>query len=428
MGLLALLFGSFLVLILLRVPVSFALGLASLLTAFAGKISPTMVIQQTYRGLDSFPLLAVPFFLLVGQLMNDNGVTDRLIKFSNALVGHIKGGLGHVNIVVSMIFAGLSGSSQADTAGIGSVLIPAMIREGYDRPFSVAVTAASSTMGVIIPPSIMMIIYGAMGGVSIGALFLAGAIPGVLIGLGQMALTYYFAIKRGYPAGKRATLKQFGGAFREAALPLAIPVILIGGITSGVFTPTEASMITAVYSLALGFLYRSVNLKQLPKVFKETVLLYSLTLICVGTATSFGWLMAYLKAPELILDLVAPVASNPTIILLIVMALFLIVGCLIDAVPAIIIFLPLLNKLGAAAGINPIHMGIVVVMTLSLGLVTPPYGVCLLLASRIGGMTVRDSFVAILPFVWLFMVTIVLIILVPQISLFLPSLFMPQAV
>lgn len=428
MELLVLLFGSFLVLIILNVPICFALGLSSLLTAFAGGISPTMVIQQTYRGLDSFPLLAVPFFLLVGQLMNDNDVTERLIRFSNSLVGHIRGGLGQVNVVCSMIFAGLSGSSQADTAAEGSIIIPAMIKAGYDERFSVAITAATSTMGVIIPPSIMMVIYGAMGGVSIGALLLAGIIPGILVGLGQMALTYYFAIKNDYPAGKRASLSEVISTFKDAFLPLGIPVILIGGISFGFFTPTESSMIAAIYTLMLGFVYRTVDVKQLPGIFKRTVYMYSLTLICCGTATTFGWLMAYLGAPEMILNLMGPMVSNPTLVLLLVMALFIVVGCIIDAVPAIIIFLPLINELVEAAGIHPIHMGIVVVMTLALGLITPPYGVCLLLATRIGNITVREGFSAILPFVFLFITTIILIILLPQIALFLPKLIMPTIV
>jgi len=416
----------FIVLILLRIPVAFALGLSTLFITFITKISPTMVIQQTYRGLDSFPLLAVPFFLLVGQLMNDNGVTTKLINLSDATVGHIRGGLGHVNVLVSMIFAGMSGSSTADTASIGIIMIPQMIKKGYSKEFSVAVTAASSTIGVIIPPSIMMIIYGAMGGASTGALLVAGIIPGIIVGIGQMFLVYLYAVKNKTPIYGKLSFNNFFKRFKQSFLALLVPLILVGGIISGLFTPTEASMVAVVYTLFLGFIYRSTNRERILTQFTKAVKLYSITLFCVGTATCFSWILAYYKTPELVIKILGPWLDHPSLILFLVMVIYLFLGTIIDAIPAIIILLPVLSRLNVASNINPLHMGIVVCMTLALGLVTPPYGLCLLMASKIGGIDSFYAFKSMLPFAALFVFTIILIILVPEIALWLPKIFFPR--
>lgn len=424
---LVLLMGSFFLMIALKIPVAFALGLSSLLTIKYLGLSLFSVVNQMYAGIDSFPLLAVPFFLLLGSLMNEGGVTDRLVTVSNALIGHIRGGLGHVNVLVSMLFAGLSGSAAADTAGIGAMLIPAMKKAGYDVPYTVAVTAASSTLGVIIPPSIMMVIYGALGQVSIGALFLSGFIPGVLIGLSQMAYTYYLAIKRGYPANTRKTLKEMMRAVINSLPPLMLPLIILGGITSGVFTATEAAAVAVVYGLVLMMLvYRSLPLQKLPGIFAEAIVAYSLAMFAVACAGVMGWLIAYLNAPQLISAYIMGMTQSPLGIFLLIVVFLLVVGTFLSPITAIIIFLPIIQGLGNAAGIHPIHLGITVVLTLSIGMITPPYGICLLIASQIGGIPAPRAFIATLPMIGLALGIILLGVLIPDLFLFLPKLLVPN--
>jgi tripartite ATP-independent transporter DctM subunit len=425
----AVLFLAFFTLVLIRLPIAYALALACLLVIWMEDLRPTLVVQQMYQGLNSFTLLAVPFFLLSGQLLNSGLITDRLIRLAQAVVGHIRGGLAHINVVVSMIFAGMSGSSTADTAGVGSVMIPAMIRRGFDRRFAIALTAASSTMGTIIPPSILMVVYGAMGGVSIGALFLAGAIPGALIGVAQMVYCYIYAVRNGLPAEQRATGRELWNAFMGGLLPLMVPLIIIGGVLSGEFTATEAGMVATVYVLLLMFvIYRSAKLRTLPRVLAEAAVLYSQPLIAVAAATIFGWLLAYFQAPQAIADLAGDVTDSPVFTVFAIAAIFIVVGSFMDAIPSIIIFLPIVDHLVRISGAHPLHVGLVVVMTLAMGLITPPYGLCLLLASAIGKERMSRVMPQILVFYALFLVVLVIIILVPAISLWLPRLVMPQFV
>ncbi|MBS4020956.1 MAG: TRAP transporter large permease [Dethiobacter sp.] len=424
---LVLLMGSFFVMIILKIPVAFALALSSMVTIHYLGLSFISVINHMYSSVNSFTLLAVPFFLLLGQLMNDGGVTDRLVKLSDALVGHIRGGLGHINVMVSMLFAGLSGSAAADTAGIGAMLLPAMKKANYDVPYSAAVTAASSTLGVIIPPSIMMVIYGSVGQVSIGALFLAGFVPGVLIGLSQMGYTYYFAKKKGYLPTARKSLREMGVAFIRAIPPLILPIIILGGITGGVFTATEAAAVSVVYGLILmGIFYRSIKLKDMPRLLSEAVIGYSLPMLAVGSAGVMGWLIAYLNAPAMVLSFISGITQSPFGISLLIVAFLLIIGTFLSPITAIIIFLPIVQGLGNAAGIAPVHLGIIVVLTLSLGMVTPPYGICLLIASQIAEVPAPRVFMATLPLILLTLVIIVAGILMPGLFMFLPRLFMPQ--
>jgi tripartite ATP-independent transporter DctM subunit len=426
---LVILFGSFAVLVIIRVPVAFALALSSLLTAVIADLRPILVVQQMFQGLNSFTLLAVPFFLLCGQLLNTGQITDRLIRLAQAMVGHIRGGLAHINVVVSMLFAGMSGSSTADTAGVGSVLIPAMIKRGFDKKFAIALTASSSTMGVIIPPSILMVIYGAMGGVSIGGLFLAGAIPGAIIGIAQMLYSYYFAVRNGYPAESRASLGELYHSTKAGFFPLLVPIIIVGGVLSGKFTATEAGMVATVYVLILIFLvYRSSKLRDLPGVLVKAAVLYSQPLLAVAAATAFGWLLAFFEAPPKIAGLAAGITESSTLTVLFVALVFIVFGTFMDAVPAIIIFMPIVDHLVQVSGANGIHMGLVVVMTLAMGLITPPYGLCLLLACALGAERVSFVMRQMLVFYVLFLVVLFLIILLPEISLFLPRLVMPQFV
>lgn len=429
MNTVAILFASFFALILLRVPVAYGLALSSLLIVVMEGLRPDLVVQQMFQGLDSFTLLAVPFFLLAGQLLNSGLITDRLMRIGQVMVGWIRGGLAHINVMVSMIFAGMSGSSTADTAGVGSIIIPAMVKRGYDRRFTVAITAASSTMGSIIPPSIMMVIYGAQGGVSIGGLFLAGAIPGALVGLLQMAGCYWYAVRNDLPAEPPPTVREFGIAWKEGLLPLLVPVIIIGGVMTGKFTATEAGMVATVYVLVLMLLvYRSAKLSSLPNILAEAAVLYSQPLLAVAAATVFGWLLAYYDAPRMVASMVGGMTGSPELTLIGIMLIFLLVGTFMDAIPAIIIFMPIVSELVDTAGVNPIHAGIVVVMTLALGLITPPYGLCLLLSAALGRISVMKVMPYVAAFYVLFLIVILAVVFFPGLALFLPRLVMPQFV
>jgi tripartite ATP-independent transporter DctM subunit len=426
---LATLFASFAVFLAIGVPISFALFLSSLLVLVQADLPLAVVTQQMFNGVNAFPLLAIPFFFLAGNLMNVGGISERLIRLAMALVGHIRGGLGHVNIVVSMIFAGLSGSSTADTAGVGSILIPAMLKRGYSVETTVAITAASSTMGVVIPPSILMVIYGATAGASIGALLIGGALPGLLVGLSQIAFTYVLAVVHGYPresetwVGPRATW----GALRAALLPMGLPTILMGGIVLGVFTPTEAAAVAAVYGLLITVcVYRTLGWRQLVPLFGETVVQFSLVLFCVAGAAIFGWLLAFYRVPDLVRERVMSLTQDPTAVLLMIVLLFAVLGTFMDAVPAILIFVPIIEPVAAKVGIHPIHLGVVVVMTLAMGLVTPPYGLCLLLACGIARVPVMQ----VMPMMMILICSILLIILlaalIPDIVLIVPKLLVPR--
>lgn len=423
------LFVTFFAMIALRVPVAYALGLSSLLVVYLEGLRPSLVVQQMFQGLNSFTLLAVPFFLLAGQLLNSGLITDRLMRLASVLVGHIRGGVAHINVVVSMIFAGMSGSSTADTAGVGSVIIPSMIRQGFDRNFTAALTAASSTMGSIIPPSIMMVVYGAQGGVSIGGLFLAGAIPGALIGLSQMCYAYIYSVRHNMPASPLPTVGEFFGAWRGGFFPLLVPVIIIGGVLSGEFTATESGMVATIYVMFLMYIiYRSANIRSLPKVLTDAAVLYSQPLLAVATATVFGWLLAFYQAPAAIAGLAGQMTDSVTLTLIAIMVVFLVVGTFMDAIPAIIIFMPIVTELVGVSGANPIHAGLIVIMTLALGLCTPPYGLCLLLSCAIAKVPVVRVMPQMLIFYSFFIAVILLIVLVPDLALWLPRLVMPQFV
>jgi tripartite ATP-independent transporter DctM subunit len=418
---------SFLIFVALRIPIAFSLLSSSVLTIILEGIPITVVIQKLFEGLESFPLLAVPFFYLVGNLCNNGGITKKLLRFSYSLVGHFKGALAQVNVVVSMFFAGLSGSSTADTAGIGNILIPAMIKEGYDPEFSVGVTAISSTMGVIIPPSVLMVVYGAMGNVSIGLMFLGGIIPGVLIAVGQMFVCWVYAKKYNYPVYKKSSIKEISLSFLDAIPPLCIPVIIIGGIIFGIFTATESAAVAAVYSLFLiGVFYRNSTPREIIKIFQETGIFMAIPLFCTASAVLFGFLLAYYNIPQYVAGIGASFSSSAKSVLFFVVGLYLIVGMLMDSIPAIIIFLPIIQKLGDTVGIHPVQLGVVVILTLALGLVTPPYGICLLMASKIAGIRANSAFKPTFIFGTVSIAVIILSILFPEIILFIPRLILPK--
>ena len=416
------LIGVFLLLTLLRVPVAFGLASSSLLVLLLADRGPIVLVQRMYASLEYYPLLAIPFFMLVGVLMSTGTSMERILNISRAFIGHMKGSLAQINVLVSMLFAGVSGTSTSDTAGIGSILIPAMKRSGYPAAFSVAITAASSTIGTIIPPSVLMVVFGSVANVSIAKLFLAGAIPGIMVGAAQMIYAYVLAKKYNWPSNERISWLEKLRSVREGALPMMVPVIIIGGIFGGFFTATEAGAIAAVYSVCVGIYYKEITAKNIGKIFEKAARILALPLFAIAASTVFGWLLSYLEAPTMISRFVLSISDSPLVGLLFIFMIFFLVGCFIDGVPAIIIFAPVAMSIAKAQGIPDLLIGIVVCMTASLGLITPPFGLCLLLATKIGEIPIIPAIKAVLPFIALFMLVVFLVILFPSIATFLPGL------
>jgi tripartite ATP-independent transporter DctM subunit len=387
------LFGIFGALIVLRVPVAFALGLACVPVFFIDdRLTPFLLLNEMLKSYNSFLLLAIPFFMLAANLMNAAGITEKLINLSRALVGHLPGGLGHVSVLVSMLFAGISGSSTAEAAGVGGVLIPAMKKQGYDTPFTVALVACAAVMGVIIPPSILMVVWGGVISVSIGGLFVAGVLPGVLMGLSLMVAVYLYAKRRNYPVYPRTTWREFLRVSLAAVLPILTPGIIVGGIVFGFFTPTEASVIAVLYAMFLGVIvYRTLDFKVLKNTLYDSARFAGIALFCIGTASAFGWLLAYFHIPQLVVNAVASWGGGITSVGFITAGAFLFIGCFIDAIPAIIILGTILAPLATKVGMHPIHFAIIGVISIAYGLVTPPYGLCLMIACSIGGIKIKDA-------------------------------------
>jgi C4-dicarboxylate transporter, DctM subunit len=420
--------GIFLGLGYLGVPVAFSLTAGVIYATMLTPISLPSIMGQLFNGVDSEALLAVPFFLLVGELMTSTNVVVRMINLSQALIGHVRGGLAQVVTLFSMFFSGISGSSSADVAVLSRTLGPAMEKEGYDRGFTAALIASASTMANLIPPSIMAVVYGATGNVSIAGLFLGGVVPGVLVGIGLMIYSYFFG-----PVGVKKQRSSFGDitdAAKSAALPLVIPVIIMGGILSGWFTPTEAGMIAVVYILIVAIPFLNPrHIKNLPMDFARAGLLYSIPLITVAAASAFGWMLAYLRGPDAVSDWISAAAgTDPGTIMFLLVAAFVIIGDFVDAIPAIIIFMPIINKLTELGGFNPVHMGVVIITTLAFGLITPPYGIALLMASKFVEVRFSVALVKSLPLYAVFFATIAFCILFPDVVLWLPKHLLPESV
>jgi tripartite ATP-independent transporter DctM subunit len=424
------LFGIFVVLVILRVPVAFALGLACVPVFFIDeRLTPFLLLNEMLKAYNSFLLLAIPFFMLAANLMNTAGITDKLITLSRALVGWMPGGLGHVSVVVSMLFAGISGSSTAEAAGVGGVLIPAMKKQGYDARFAVALVACAAVMGVIIPPSILMVVWGGVISVSIGGLFLAGVLPGLLMGLSFMFIVYLHAKRNNYPVYPRPNFRELVSAIANAILPILTPGIIVGGIVGGFFTPTEASVIAVLYALVLGIVvYRKLTPKRLIDTFYDSGRLAAISLFCIGTASAFGWLLAYFHIPQLFVNMVAQWGGGVTSVGFITAFCFLIIGCFIDAIPAIIIVGTILSPLAESVGMHPIHFAIIGVISIAYGLVTPPYGLCLMIACTVGGIKIkqalRETLILFIPMI----AVLVFVIFAPDALLWLPRLLMPKLV
>src|SRR6187455_2987431 len=422
------LFGTFFLLMILRVPVAFALGLACMPVLFIEpRLSPMVVFNTTFNAYNSFILLAVPFFLLTANLMNIGGITDRLVKLSRTMVGHFPGALAQINVLLSVFFAGISGSSTADAASQSKIFIDAQVKEGYDLSFSVAITAVSAVLAVIIPPSILMIVWGGTLSVSIGALFLAGIIPGLLLGLVQMATVHVYAKLRNYPKYPRSTLREVFAAMFVAIPALMTPVIIIGGKIFGWFTATESAAIAVIYAAVLSiFVYRELKGAGLYEALIDTGKLAAVALFCVGTASAFGWLLAYYQIPKALLANVSTWGMGITGVGFFIAFVFLVVGCFLDAIPAIIIVGTILQPLAASVGMHPIHFAIIGIVSLAFGLVTPPYGLCLMISCAVAKVplkfALKDTLIMLVPM----LLMLAAIIMFPEIPLILPKLVAPE--
>ena len=424
---LALFLPIFIIFLMIGLPVFFGLLAApGLLLWLNGQPRDlALLYRNVYNGMDSFPLMAIPFFMLAGVLMNRGGITSRLVEFSQAIMGHFRGGLAHVNILSSMLFAGLSGSAVADTSAIGSMLVPAMVKNGYTRKFSAAITAASSVIGPIIPPSGIMIIYSYVMGESVAALFLAGIIPGILVGLGLMLMTWVMAQRYDFPvATKRATWSERGNASIKAFFPLLTPLIILGGILGGIFTPTEASAVAVAYALIVSlFILKSMTVRDLPKVLTEAAMVSSVVLLLVGAAMAFKTVVSLSHAPEILAAWILGLSENPLILLFLINLLLFGVGMFLDAGPAIIILAPILGPIFINLGVHPVHFAIIMSVNLTVGLATPPMGLVLFVASSVSGERIESISKAILPFLFVEVVVIFMITYIPAVSLAIPRYF-----
>jgi tripartite ATP-independent transporter DctM subunit len=427
----ALLAVSLIVLIIIGVPVGFGAGIISTIGAatffgdFADPRVPIMIARSAFAKIDNFLLLAIPFFLLAGRLMNTGGITNRLFTFVSITVRPLKGGLGHANVLASMIFAGMSGSATADAVGLGTVEMAAMLEQGYDRKFSAAITAASSLIGPIIPPSIAMVAYGVMAEESIGALFFGGIVPGIVMALAFMAYVAYCAYRYNYPSGTFPSLKELWVAFRRGFFPLLTPVIIVGGIYSGVFTPTEAASVAAFYAMFLGlFIYREYGWRHLLVEIRGTMVDTAVIMLIIAFTSTFGVVMIRGQVPTELANLLARLTDNPTVLLLLFTVFWLVVGFFMAQTPAILILTPILLPTAEQFGIDPVHFGVVMTLALTLGLLTPPVGMVLYALVRVTGVNFEGLVKLSIPYVLITLGVVVLLILFPQLVLFLPRALM----
>lgn len=417
------LFIIWILLVIVGFPIAFSLGVTSLLYLWVNDIQLYVIAQKMVSGIDSFILLAVPMYMLAGRLMNQGGMTERIFRFARFLVGRFPGGLGQVNVLASMIFAGMSGSALADIGGLGAVELEAMEKAGYKKDFRIAITAASSTIGPILPPSIPFIIYSMLSNVSVGALFAAGFIPGVLMGIILMIAIFIIARKQTFPIEPKKTFTEFIKITWEAFLSLITPGIILGGIFFGIFTPTEGAVIAVFYSLFIGlFVYREIKIRDIPKILLDTIEATVVILIIVSFSSLFGWIIAREQVAQVLISYVTQLSSSPVVILLILNIFFLIVGCFLDPMPAQIILVPLLLPLIKKIGMDPIQFGVIIVLNLMIGILTPPFGTGLFMISKIGNISIERAAYALLPFIGALIIALLIVTYVPQISLFLPNL------
>jgi C4-dicarboxylate transporter DctM subunit len=421
------LFLIMLALFAVAMPVAWAMAIASGLYMLLGpKIPLQGLVQRMIGGIDTFPLLAIPFFILAGNLMNTGGITDRLVRFSKALVGHIRGGLAHVVVVTNMIMAGMSGSGIADAAGSGAVLIPAMKRAGYGVPFAAAVVGAAGTIGPIIPPSIPFVIYGSLANTSIGRLLLAGAVPGVLMGILLMTFVYFIAKRRNYPAEAQASRSELLQATLHAIPPMGMPVIILGGIIGGVMTPTEAACAGAAYAFVLGFfVYGELHLQDFPKIITESVAGTAAVAIIIAAAQPMGWILTYQQAPMKVLALFQDAQLSKAMLLLIINVIMLILGCFLEGLAVMVMAVPVLMPLLRQVGIDPLHFGVLFVLNIMIGTVTPPVGTIMYVVCALGKISIGEFAREAWPFILALTICLFIVTYVPILSTWLPDLLMP---
>ena len=417
-------FWIFLVAMFIGMPIVFALGFAPMVGFLIAEkpIFLKMLFQRTFAGIHQFPLLAIPFFILTGEVMNRAGITMSLVNFANTLVGHLRGGLAHVNIVTSMLFAGISGSAVADTSAVGSILIPAMEKDGYSRKFAAAITAASSVIGPIIPPSLIMVVYAFIMNVSVAGLFAAGLIPGLMVGFMLMSVTGIISKRRNYPkAHSRATVREVGHAAWGAVLPLMTPVIILGGILGGIFTPTESAAAAAFYALFISLVVlRTLKARDLPDLFLHAAVTSGAILLIIGTATAFAAIASLSQVPVHLSNFFFSITSDPLLLLFFINVLLLIVGMFLDAGPAILILGPILAPTMTALGVDPLHFAVIMCINLTIGLATPPMGLILFVASSISRLRVEVIALEMLPLLAVEILAIFVVTYFPVISMSLP--------
>jgi C4-dicarboxylate transporter DctM subunit len=422
-------FGVLVALIFLGVPIAVAMGLTAVGTfIFLGEtfVLP-MLAQRMYSATTGFTLLAIPFFILAGNLMNRGGITHRIFRFAQALVGHLQGGLGHVNVVSSMIFSGMSGAAVADAAGLGLVELEAMKKAGYGLRFSAAITAASSTIGPVVPPSIPFVIYGSMTGESVGRLFLAGCLPGVMMGLAMMIAVYFVSKRRGFPRGQRASLKELLISAWGSSFALFMPVLIIGGILGGIFTPTEAAVVASIYALLLGlFVYREIRIKDLPDILWETIVQSVKVLFIIAAAGFLGWLLIHQRIPQQVITGLTSLSSTRWILMLIIIAILLILGCFLEGIAVLVITIPVFMPLIQRFGVDPIQFGVIMILCSMLGLLTPPVGMSLYAVASISNVSVGALSKELWPYLLGIFIVLILITYVPVFSLGIPDLLMPR--
>ncbi|OON90499.1 MAG: hypothetical protein ATN32_03785 [Candidatus Epulonipiscium fishelsonii] len=419
------LLGSFLVMVFLRFPIAYAVALSSVFCLLYQGLPLTTIVQKMVTGISNFSLMAVPFFITMGCLMGSGGISEKLIQLANACVGWMRGGMAMVNIVASYFFGGISGSASADTASLGSILIPMMVEEGYDDDFSTAVTITSSCEGLLVPPSHNMVIYATTaGGISVGSLFLAGYLPGAILATSLMVGSYIISKKRNYPKGEKFSLKNFIKQLGISIWALAAVIIVVLGVVCGLFTATESAAIAVIYSLLVSvYIYKGLNWKGVWKVLEQCIDTLSIVLILIATSNIFGYCLTTLHVPELAANAIINLTSNPIILALLLNLILLFLGCIMDMSPIILISTPILLPIATSIGIDPIQYGIMVILNCGIGLLTPPVGSVLFIGSAVGNVPMERVVKATFPFYICMIITLLLITFVPAISLFLPSIF-----
>jgi len=423
----SLLMGTFVILLILRVPITFTLAISSIVTAYYLDIPMLAIVQRMVQGVNIFSLLAIPFFILAGEIMSQGGISRRLIDFSNVLIGRVKGGLAQVNVLASMFFGGISGSAVADVSSIGTMMIPMMKKKGYDADFSVGITVTSACQGVIIPPSHNMIIYAmAAGGVSVGRLFLGGVVPGVLLGVSLMIISFVIATVRKYPKEQRYSLKESLKIIKDAILGLFTAIIIIGGVISGVFTATESAAVACLYAFIITFfVYREIPFKKFIGILYASLKTLSMVMSLIAAASAFGWLLAYLKIPAAATQALLTVTENKVLLLLLINLLLILLGTIMDMAPLILITTPILYPVVVGAlGMSPIQFGVMLILNLGIGLTTPPVGSALFVGCAIGKVSIEEATRGMLPMYIMMIIVLLLVTFIPQLVMFIPDLVM----